>query len=110
MQMRGVVVRGPGAPVAVEEIELDPPGPGEVLVRVIASGVCHSDLHCAKGAVGSEFPYLFGHEATAIGEEMGDGVSRPAGRSLVVHNLLGTRGSLPLRQLLQSPHRRASPA
>jgi S-(hydroxymethyl)mycothiol dehydrogenase len=74
MQMRGVVVRGPGGPVAVEEIELDPPGPGEVLVRIIASGVCHSDLHCAKGAFGTEFPYLLGHEATAVVEQLGDGV------------------------------------
>jgi S-(hydroxymethyl)mycothiol dehydrogenase len=74
MQMRGVVVRGPGAPVSVEEIELDAPGPGEVLVRIVASGVCHSDLHCAKGAFGTDFPYLLGHEASGVIEQLGDGV------------------------------------
>src|SRR5215831_3311758 len=86
MQMRGVVVRGPGAPVAVEEIELDAPGPGEVLVRVVASGVCHSDLHCAKGAFGTEFPYLLGHAATAVVTALGEGVRHPAVGETVILN------------------------
>jgi S-(hydroxymethyl)mycothiol dehydrogenase len=86
MKVSAVVVRGPGAPVAVEEVELDPPGPGEVLVRVVASGVCHSDLHCAKGAFGTEFPYLLGHEATGIVEELGAGVDGPAVGDTVILN------------------------
>lgn len=75
---RGVVVREPGAPAAVEEIVVDPPGPGEVRVRVLATGVCHTDLHARQGKFSREFPYLLGHEATAIVEALGPGVSRPA--------------------------------
>src|SRR5512142_1215886 len=93
MEIHGVVVRGPGAPVNVEEIELDPPGPGEVLVRVIASGVCHSDLHCAKGAFGTEFPYLLGHEATGVVEQLGEGVRGPAVGEMVVLNWRAPCGS-----------------
>src|SRR6185436_14210039 len=85
MQMRGVVVREPGAPVAVEEIELDDPGPGEVRVRMLASGVCHSDLHCAKGAFGTEFPYLLGHEATAVVDQCGEGVKLVAGQTVILN-------------------------
>jgi S-(hydroxymethyl)mycothiol dehydrogenase len=76
MRTRGVVVRSAGAPPRVEEIELDEPGPGEVRVRVVASGVCHSDLHTQKGNFGTEFPYLLGHEATAIVDALGPGVTR----------------------------------
>jgi S-(hydroxymethyl)mycothiol dehydrogenase len=77
MQTRGVVVRGPGAPAEVEEIEIDPPGAGEVLVRIVATGVCHSDLHCKLGNFGVEFPYLLGHEGAGVVEAVGDGVTRP---------------------------------
>jgi S-(hydroxymethyl)glutathione dehydrogenase/alcohol dehydrogenase len=47
MRIRAVVLREPGRPVAVEEIELDPPKAKEVLVRVAAAGVCHSDVRIA---------------------------------------------------------------
>ena len=73
---RGVVVRAAGEPARVESIELDPPGPGEVLVRVLASGVCHTDLHAQQGHFGRRFPYLLGHEATGVVEALGEGVSR----------------------------------
>jgi S-(hydroxymethyl)mycothiol dehydrogenase len=74
---RGVVVRQPGAPVRVEEFRLDPPGPGEVLVRIKACGVCHTDLHASRGDFGDRFPYLLGHEATATVEAAGEGVDAP---------------------------------
>jgi S-(hydroxymethyl)mycothiol dehydrogenase len=86
MQIRGVVVRAPGAPINVEEIELDAPGPGEVLVKILATGVCHSDLHCAKGAFGTEFPYLLGHEATAVIEALGPDVKeRSVGEAVILN-------------------------
>ncbi len=72
-EVRGVVARGPGAPVSVEAIRVPDPGPGEVLVRVRACGVCHTDLHYREGAIGSDFPFLLGHEAAGTVEAVGDG-------------------------------------
>ena len=62
-QVKGVTARSRGAPVTVEEILVPDPGPGEVLVRVQACGVCHTDLHYREGAINDEFPFLLGHEA-----------------------------------------------
>jgi Zn-dependent alcohol dehydrogenase len=60
---RGVIAREPGQPGVVEEFTIDPPGPGEALVRILASGVCHTDLSAKNGVFGTEgFPFLLGHE------------------------------------------------
>lgn len=72
---KGVVVRAPGASARVVELLIEPPGPGEVLVRILATGICHSDLHARNGNFGTEFPYLLGHEATGVIEAVGTGVS-----------------------------------
>ena len=56
-------------------IEVPNPGPGEVLIDVKACGVCHTDLHYREGAINDEFPFLLGHEAAGIVEEVGEGVS-----------------------------------
>ncbi|MCC7106646.1 MAG: Zn-dependent alcohol dehydrogenase [Chloroflexi bacterium] len=74
---QAVVARTAGQPAQLEEIRLDPPGPGEVLVRVLASGVCHTDLHFQTGHIG-ELPVLLGHEGAGIVEAVGPGVTRPA--------------------------------
>jgi S-(hydroxymethyl)mycothiol dehydrogenase len=80
-----VIVRSAGAPAAVEEIIIDPPGPGEVLIQIAASGICHTDLHAKLGAFGREFPYLLGHEATGVVVTQGPGVTRPSvGETVVV--------------------------
>ncbi len=71
---QGVVSRRAGEPALMEDIVLDPPGPGEVLVRIQASGVCHTDLHYKLGKIGEEFPYLLGHEGAGIVEQIGEGV------------------------------------
>lgn len=73
---RGIVAREVGAPVKVEELIIDPPGPGEVLVRILASGVCHTDLHIRNGMAGP-LPVLLGHEGTGIVEQVGEGVAHP---------------------------------
>ncbi len=75
---RGAVLTKPGR-VAVEELQLDPPGPGEALVRVEASGVCHTDLHVVRtGGWGHPLPVLLGHEGAAVVEAVGEGVEHVA--------------------------------
>jgi S-(hydroxymethyl)mycothiol dehydrogenase len=73
---RAAILAEPGAPVRVEEIRLDAPGPGEVTVRVAASGVCHTDLHVQRsGGWGLRFPILLGHEGAGYVEELGPDVT-----------------------------------
>jgi S-(hydroxymethyl)mycothiol dehydrogenase len=74
---QGVIVREVGEPGRVEEIVLDDPGPGEILVRLRASGVCHTDLLLKQGR-NPNFPFLLGHEGAGIVERVGPGVTRPA--------------------------------
>jgi S-(hydroxymethyl)mycothiol dehydrogenase len=82
---RGVVYAEPDAAPAVEELSVDPPGPREVLVRVLACGLCHSDLHVVetKGR-GDRFPILLGHEGAGVIEEVGGEVTSVAPGDRVV--------------------------
>ena len=83
-QVKGVIAGSRGAPVAVEDILVPDPGPGEVLVRVQACGVCHTDLHYREGAINDEFPFLLGHEAAGTVESVGDGVTNVARGDFVI--------------------------
>lgn len=79
MRIRAAVLRAPGLPVSVEEVELDPPRAGEVLVRVAAAGVCHSDVRLADGELGPDrWPMVLGHEGAGVVEEVGAGVTHVA--------------------------------
>ena len=80
----GVVSRRAGERAELEEITIEPPGPGEVQVRIQASGVCHTDLLYKLGKVGNDFPYLLGHEGSGIVEAVGEGVTTPAVGDYVV--------------------------
>ena len=62
-------------PLVVESLELDPPGPGEVLVRVGAAGLCHSDLSVIDGSRPRPMPMALGHEAAGVVEALGAGVA-----------------------------------
>ena len=73
-EVQGVIARSKGAPVELAPILVPEPGPGEALVRVQACGVCHTDLHYREGAINDEFPFLLGHEAAGVVEQVGDGV------------------------------------
>ena len=74
MADQGVVLRAPGE-VALEEIVVDEPGSGEVLVRIDATGVCHSDLHAIQeDGWGHELPLLLGHEGAGTVEHVGPDV------------------------------------
>jgi len=81
---RGVVARGRGEPVTVEQIVVPDPAAGEVVVAVKACGVCHTDLHYREGSINDEFPFLLGHEAGGIVEEVGEGVTDVAPGDAVV--------------------------
>jgi S-(hydroxymethyl)mycothiol dehydrogenase len=82
---RGLVYAEPGERPRVEELTLDPPGAGEVQVRVEACGVCHTDLHVVEtGGWGMRFPILLGHEGAGVVEEVGEGVSSVAAGDRVV--------------------------
>ena len=82
MKIKAAVLREMGKPepyaksrpIAIEELELDPPGPGEVLVRVAAAGLCHSDLSVINGARPRPLPMALGHEAAGVVEALGGGV------------------------------------
>src|ERR1700760_1603385 len=75
LTVRASVLREPGRPPRVEAVWLDPPGPAEVLVRVAAAGVCHSDVHLADGLLGEgRWPMVLGHEGAGVVEAVGDGV------------------------------------
>jgi S-(hydroxymethyl)glutathione dehydrogenase/alcohol dehydrogenase len=72
--MRATVLSAPGKPVEVEEIPVPEPRHGEVLVRVEACGVCHTDLHVMKGDIAFPTPAVMGHEVAGTIVEVGDGV------------------------------------
>ena len=84
--VQGVIARQKGAPVEVATILVPDPGPGEALVRVQASGVCHTDLHYREGGIGDDFPYFLGHEAAGVVEAVGDDVTDVAPGDFVILN------------------------
>jgi S-(hydroxymethyl)glutathione dehydrogenase / alcohol dehydrogenase len=75
MNIRAAILWEQGQPISVETAELDAPGPGEVLVEVKAAGVCHSDLHPARGDWPMKMPVVLGHEGAGIVGAIGDGVA-----------------------------------
>jgi S-(hydroxymethyl)mycothiol dehydrogenase len=85
-QVRGVIARAKGAPVEVTTIVIPDPGPGEVVVNIQACGVCHTDLTYREGGINDEYPFLLGHEAAGIVEEVGPGVESVAVGDFVILN------------------------
>ncbi|MBM9593871.1 zinc-dependent alcohol dehydrogenase family protein [Roseitranquillus sediminis] len=84
MQMKAAILYEQGLatpyeetqPLRIEEVTLDPPGPGEVLVEIAAAGLCHSDLSTIEGLRPRKVPTVMGHEAAGIVREVGEGVTR----------------------------------
>lgn len=75
--MQAAVVRRFGAPLAIEEVVVPTPGPGQVLVKVMACGVCHTDLHAVRGdwPVRPTLPFIPGHEAVGVVAAVGAGTT-----------------------------------
>ncbi len=76
MRIKAAVLEEFGAPLSIQELELAEPKAGEVLVRLVACGVCHTDLYTASGADPSGYaPTVLGHEGAGVVERVGEGVS-----------------------------------
>lgn len=73
--MKAAVLREAKKPLVIEDVKLDDPGPGQVLVKTGASGVCHSDLHFIDGLWPIPTPVVLGHEAAGVVEQVGPGVT-----------------------------------
>jgi S-(hydroxymethyl)glutathione dehydrogenase / alcohol dehydrogenase len=76
MRIRGAVLEQTGGPLTVSDLDLAPPGPEEVLVRLHASGVCHSDWNAVDGTAETRCPAVLGHEGAGVVEAVGERVSR----------------------------------
>jgi S-(hydroxymethyl)mycothiol dehydrogenase len=81
-----VIARAKGKPVEIATITVPDPGPGEVVVKVAACGVCHTDLTYREGGINDEFPFLLGHEAAGFVESVGAGVDSVQEGDFVVLN------------------------
>src|SRR3977135_4403033 len=78
MKTRAAVLHAAHQPFDVIELDLDGPGPGEVLIRYVAAGLCHSDLHLTDGDLVPRFPIVCGHEGSVVAEEGGPGLTKGA--------------------------------
>ena len=83
---RAAVLRDTDKPLDVVDVELDPTGPGQVRVRLAATGVCHSDLSIIRGALRHPMPAVPGHEGAGVVVEVGDGVTKVAPGDHVILN------------------------
>ena len=69
--MRAAVLREVDAPLTIEDVQIDDPGPNEVVIRTVASGVCHSNLHYMEGKYTFPMPTILGDEAAGVIEAVG---------------------------------------
>lgn len=76
MKIKAALLTAPGQPFVIEELELEAPRAGEVLVRIAASGVCHSDYHLLTGTTQHPMPCVAGHEGAGVVQAVGAGVTR----------------------------------
>ena len=113
MKIRAAVLEEFGSPLVVQEVDLAEPKAGEVLVRLAACGVCHTDLYTASGADPTGYaPCVLGHEGAGVVERVGDGVTLVApGRSRDHAVRARVREVRPLPQRPHEPlHRDPRPA
>jgi len=76
MKTRAAVLHDAHKPFEIIEVDLDAPKDGEVMIRYVAAGLCHSDLHLIDGDLVPRFPIVGGHEGAGIIEEVGPGVTK----------------------------------
>jgi len=95
VKTKAAVLWETNTPWSVEEIELDPPKSGEVLVKLAASGMCHSDEHLTTGDLPFALPIIGGHEGAGVVVEVGEGVSWLAPGDHVVFGFIPSCGRCP---------------
>ncbi|HEX6451532.1 MAG TPA: NDMA-dependent alcohol dehydrogenase [Trebonia sp.] len=93
MKTKAAVVYEHGKPMEIEELELDGPREGEVLIRYTHAGLCHSDLHVITGDLPARLPMVLGHEGAGIVEEVGPGVTRVKAGDHVVCSFIPNCGT-----------------
>ncbi|MUL65221.1 S-(hydroxymethyl)mycothiol dehydrogenase [Mycobacterium sp. CBMA 234] len=84
--VRGVISRTKKQPIELVDIVIPDPGPGEVVVDIVACGVCHTDLTYREGGINDEYPFLLGHEAAGTVESVGEGVTHVEPGDFVILN------------------------
>ena len=72
--MKAAVLREVGKPLQIEDVQINKPGPREVLIRTKAAGLCHSDLHFMEGSYPHPLPAVLGHESAGVVEAVGSEV------------------------------------
>jgi S-(hydroxymethyl)glutathione dehydrogenase/alcohol dehydrogenase len=92
MKTKAAVVHEVGKPIEIEELDLDGPRDGEVLIRYMYAGLCHSDVHIQHGDLSARLPMVLGHEGAGIIEEVGTGVTRVAAGDHVVCSFIPNCG------------------
>src|SRR5579862_9516401 len=92
MKTKAAVITEPGKRIEVEELDLEGPGAGELLIRYTHAGLCHSDLHIVHGDIDARMPMVLGHEGAGIVEEVGPGVTRVAPGDHVVCSFIPNCG------------------
>jgi NDMA-dependent alcohol dehydrogenase len=93
VKTQAAVVYETGKPIVIEELDLDGPKEGEVLIRYTHAGLCHSDVHIAHGDLEARLPMVLGHEGAGIIEEVGPGVTRVKVGDHVVCSFIPNCGS-----------------
>jgi S-(hydroxymethyl)glutathione dehydrogenase/alcohol dehydrogenase len=93
MKSVAAVLHEVNKPLEIEEIELDGPAEGEVLIRFTHAGLCHSDLHVMEGDIEGWLPMVLGHEGSGVVEDVGPGVTRVASGDHVVCSFIPSCGS-----------------
>jgi NDMA-dependent alcohol dehydrogenase len=92
MKTKAAVVYEPGKPIEIEELDLDGPRDGELLIRYTYAGLCHSGVHIQHGDLEARLPMVLGHEGAGIVEEVGPGVTRVAPGDHVVCSFIPNCG------------------
>lgn len=92
MEIKAAVAREQGGSLSIEALSLEPPRSHEILVRVVATGVCHTDLVVLAGHLPTPFPVVLGHEGAGVVEQVGDGISKvkPGDHVVMTYNSCGT--------------------
>ncbi len=91
MEIKAAVAREQGGPLTVESVDLEPPRDHEILVRVVATGVCHTDLVVLAGHLPTPFPVVLGHEGAGVVERVGSGITKvkPGDHVVMTYNSCG---------------------